>query len=60
MKGKEILMDKKITCPYCDSDEVKEHPCLYGERPVAPEVNHDNSIKKYEIYRCLKCGREFD
>ena len=53
-------MEDKITCPYCDSDEVKEHPCLYGERPVAPEVNHDNSIKKYEIYRCLKCGREFD
>ena len=53
-------MKPEIICPYCKSEEVKERPGLYSEKPVAPEMNHASSVKKYKIYRCLECGREFE
>ena len=50
----------EMKCPYCESDEVKERSGLYGERPVAPEMNHIIPVKRHGIFRCLECGSEFE
>lgn len=36
-------MKDKITCLYCESNKVKERSGIYGERPVASEMNHASS-----------------